>query len=64
MPVDPARIEEFDPARVPTIGQLLKEIDETMATNGEASAEGAQHLPGKSFLADLARPGGAFSLTS
>jgi len=49
VPVDPTRIEEFDPATVPTVGQLLKEIDETMMTNNEDGAEGAQHLPGKSF---------------
>jgi len=44
VPVDPTRVEEFDPARVPTVGQLLKEIDEAMVINSE---EGAQNLPGK-----------------
>ncbi len=27
VPVDPARVEEFDPAHVPTVDQLLKELD-------------------------------------
>ena len=48
MPVDPTRIEEFDPAKVPTVGQLLKEIDEAMVINNEDGVEGAHPLPGKS----------------
>ena len=47
VPVDPTRIEEFDPARVPTVGQLLKEIDEAMVINSEDGTEGAQNIPGK-----------------
>ena len=47
MPVDPTRIDEFDPVKVPTVGQLLKEIDETMVVHNEDGAEGAQRLPGK-----------------
>ncbi|KAJ7690633.1 prim-pol domain-containing protein [Mycena rosella] len=35
VPVDPARIEEFDPETVPTVTQLLKELD--------AVAESAEH---------------------
>ncbi|WVQ79375.1 hypothetical protein IAT38_001472 [Cryptococcus sp. DSM 104549] len=27
VPVDPARVEEFDPATVPTVGQLLNQLD-------------------------------------
>jgi len=27
VPVDPERIDEFDPEGVPTVGQLLKELD-------------------------------------
>lgn len=50
MPVDPTRIDEFDPAQVPTVGQLLTEIDEAMAIAGEDSAEGAQRFPGKPFF--------------
>ena len=55
VPVDPTRIEEFHPGKVPTVGQLLKEIDEAMVTNNEDSAEGAQHLPGKSSFSYVAR---------
>lgn len=49
MPVDPTKIDDFDPAKVPTVGQLLKEVDEAMVVSSEDGAEGAQHLPGKSF---------------
>lgn len=27
MPIDPKRISEFDPEEVPTVGQLLRELD-------------------------------------
>jgi len=47
VPVDPMRIEEFDPARVPTVGQLLKEIDEAMVINSGDGTEVAENLPGK-----------------
>jgi hypothetical protein len=50
VPVDPTRIEEFDPAKVPTVGQLLKEIDEAMVINNEDGAEAGQHIPGRSFF--------------
>jgi len=50
VPVDPTRIEEFDPAKVPTISQLLKEVDEAIVINSEHGTEEAQQLPGKSFL--------------
>lgn len=50
VPVDPTRIEEFDPAKVPTVGQLLKEIDDAMVINNEDGAEGTQHVPGKSLF--------------
>ena len=50
MPVDPTRVDEFDPARVPTVGQLLKEIDEAMLINSEDGPEGTQQFPGKSFV--------------
>ena len=29
MPVDPSEVENFDPAGVPTVGQLLRELDQT-----------------------------------
>lgn len=50
VPVDPTRVEEFDPARVPTVGQLLKEIDEAMLINNGGIPEGTQQFPGKSSV--------------
>jgi hypothetical protein len=47
VPVDPTRIDEFDPVNVPTVGQLLKEIDEAMVVGGEDAVEEAQNIPGK-----------------
>lgn len=35
VPVDPRGIDSFDPERVPTIGQLLGELDEGMVVEGE-----------------------------
>ena len=34
VPVDPERIDEFDPDTVPTIGQLLQELDAAKAESG------------------------------
>jgi DNA primase small subunit len=31
VPIDPAKIDDFDPSSVPTVGQLLREIDEAVA---------------------------------
>ncbi|EPQ52341.1 prim-pol domain-containing protein [Gloeophyllum trabeum ATCC 11539] len=39
VPIDPARIDDFDPEQVPTVRQLLRELDETMAQD---SAEGEE----------------------
>lgn len=36
VPVDPERIDEFDPELVPTVGLLLRELD---ATTAESSGE-------------------------
>lgn len=36
VPVDPERIDEFKPERVPTVGQLLRELDSVGKTEGEA----------------------------
>ncbi|KAF8492514.1 prim-pol domain-containing protein [Gautieria morchelliformis] len=36
VPVDPARVHEFDPEGVPTVGQLLRELD-------DAGVDGQQH---------------------
>lgn len=36
VPVDPERIDDFDPGRVPTVGQLLRELDAASTeSNGE-----------------------------
>jgi len=36
IPVDPAKVESFDPSKVPTVGQLLHELDTaTDAEKGE-----------------------------
>ncbi|TFK48985.1 prim-pol domain-containing protein [Heliocybe sulcata] len=40
VPVDPDQVDDFDPEEVPTVGQLLKELDETMAQD---SPEGEEH---------------------
>nr|ODN91157.1 DNA primase small subunit [Cryptococcus depauperatus CBS 7841]ODN95537.1 DNA primase small subunit [Cryptococcus depauperatus CBS 7855] len=37
VPVDPNRIEDFDPEDVPTVGQLLSELDAIKAENGDVS---------------------------
>lgn len=42
MPVDPTRIEEFDPEKVPTVGQLLEELNRT-----EGEEESGDHDSGK-----------------
>ena len=47
VPVDPAEIDEFDPVKVPTVGQLLKEVDEAMVVNNEDGGEGTQTFPGQ-----------------
>ncbi|KAG5646812.1 hypothetical protein DXG03_002189 [Asterophora parasitica] len=40
VPVDPQRMDEFDPESVPTVGQLLKELDTASKPGG---AEGGVH---------------------
>jgi len=35
VPVDPDRIDEFDPEKVPTVGQLLRELDAAVSSEGE-----------------------------
>ncbi|KZT25632.1 prim-pol domain-containing protein [Neolentinus lepideus HHB14362 ss-1] len=39
VPVDPEHIDEFDPERVPTVDQLLKELDETMVQDSPENEE-------------------------
>ncbi|KAI0728456.1 prim-pol domain-containing protein [Fomitopsis betulina] len=39
VPVDPDTIEDFNPERVPTVGQLLRELDEVGANTSSEGAE-------------------------
>jgi DNA primase small subunit len=48
VPVDPERIDEFDPESVPTVHQLLSELDDLGKTDGEAN--NAEHHSGTSCL--------------
>ncbi|EKM80807.1 hypothetical protein AGABI1DRAFT_112534 [Agaricus bisporus var. burnettii JB137-S8] len=44
VPVDPEKVEEFDPEAVPTVAQLLRELDSiTPATNSEESGNEHHH---------------------
>lgn len=40
VPVDPSKIDEFDPETVPTVGQLLRELDTAAKTEGEEHHSG------------------------
>jgi DNA primase small subunit len=42
VPVDPQRIDEFDPERVPTVGQLLHELD-AVKTDASLVTDGEHH---------------------
>src|SRR5882762_2152911 len=44
VPVDPERVEEFDPEGVPNVGGLLRELDE--AGKMEVDGEAAEHHDG------------------
>jgi DNA primase small subunit len=35
VPVDPERVDEFDPDAVPTVGQLLVELNQVPAETGD-----------------------------
>jgi DNA primase small subunit len=50
VPVDPERIEDFDPARVPTVMQLLRELDSANVTS-----ETREHHSGKWYSKSLSR---------
>ena len=50
VPVDPERIDEFDPELVPTVGLLLRELD---ATTAESTGE--EHSGSSSFLPAIRR---------
>ena len=50
VPVDPRTVDKFDPARVPTVQQLLRELDSasasapaTTAESAEGGAQGGEH---------------------
>lgn len=48
VPIDPALIDEFDPEEVPTVGRLLRELNETADDGTETghtkrSGEGWSH---------------------
>lgn len=47
VPVDPDSIDSFRPERVPTVGQLLRELDEN-ASGGDT--EGVEHHSGATSL--------------
>jgi DNA primase small subunit len=50
VPVDPERIDEFDPERVPTVGQLLRELDSVMAGSSSPNGEGGEPHSGKTVF--------------
>ncbi|KAH6914182.1 DNA primase catalytic subunit [Coprinopsis sp. MPI-PUGE-AT-0042] len=39
VPIDPARVEAFEPEKVPTIGQLLTELDELIPVDGQETSD-------------------------
>jgi hypothetical protein len=45
VPVDPSRVAEFDPELVPTIGQLLSELDGAAVEGGEHHSGQYDHIP-------------------
>jgi DNA primase small subunit len=53
VPVDPERIDEFDPERVPTVGQLLRELDSIGKPEGETEAH---HSGTPRFMTPFAVP--------
>jgi DNA primase small subunit len=38
VPVDPARIDDFNPEKVPTVAQLLGELDQSMTTDADGES--------------------------
>lgn len=52
VPVDPSTIDDFNPERVPTVGQLLRELDEVGAN---PSGEGAERHSGRSHFTSLGK---------
>ena len=58
VPVDPRRVDEFDPENVPTVGQLLRELNDLKSADNSAPAgdgmdvdrQEGDHHSGKIFL--------------
>jgi len=42
VPVDPSKVDEFDPERVPTVGQLLREIDAAGVAKSQETPSGTR----------------------
>lgn len=49
VPVDPERVDEFDPEAVPDVGMLLKELDE--AGNMDVDDENGEHYGKQQVIA-------------
>lgn len=48
VPVDPAHVEDFDPERVPTVDQLLKELDAVGTKDPSVTVDGTPQHDGSS----------------
>ena len=46
VPVDPDHIDDFNPERVPTVGQLLREPDNISAGSDGTNGDSAEHHSG------------------
>jgi DNA primase small subunit len=46
VPVDPEKVEEFDPETVPTVAQLLRELD-SIPTATSSDGSGSEHHSGQ-----------------
>lgn len=57
VPIDPARVREFDPFVVPTLGQLARQIDHYDKEHGEEVSVGIQfHAFGRRFALEREVP--------
>lgn len=52
VPVDPQAIDKFDPEKVPTIGQLLGELDQLIPVDGQENLPGTILPSIRSFFED------------
>lgn len=52
VPVDPDTIDEFKPEKVPTVGQLLRELDEAKDTEGSERQSGMWISLQRIYVAD------------